>query len=48
MEKLQGKGISSIDQLADSILKELSRSGAETSFLPAVKYLQVKRPAAAC
>jgi predicted RecB family nuclease len=46
MQKLQEKGISSVDVLKDSILGKLGETTA--GFTPAVRYLQVREFTGAC
>jgi predicted flap endonuclease-1-like 5' DNA nuclease len=41
VKRLQDGGISSLDQLAENILAELTRQDAQEAFSPGVKYLQV-------
>jgi predicted flap endonuclease-1-like 5' DNA nuclease len=42
MQKLQEKGISSVDVLKESILGKLKQGETNAGFTPAVRYLQVR------
>lgn len=48
MQKLQEKGISSVDVLKESILSKLKLGETTAGFTPAVRYLQVREFTGAC
>lgn len=48
MQKLQEKGISSVDVLKESILSKLKLGETTAGFTPAVRYLQVREVTGAC